>query len=136
MTSFDFAPLDFSQSPSISPTDIGAFGRLEGCERFLRLRLHTANRDKNWLTKAGLQKQAIPPLLTMSGADFESAIEDALQNPASPRESVQLSKDDKRGAAHLVLFPLGADDILFCQNLVNLGHRQTNIRRLAVTYGE
>ena len=74
-----FSPLDFSSPRSISPTDIGSFQRLEGCERFLRLRLHTANHDKNWLQKQGLQKQTIPPLLSVSGARFEKIVEDALQ---------------------------------------------------------
>jgi hypothetical protein len=49
-----FRPLDFTASQSISPTDIGAFQRLEGCERFLRLRLHTSNHDLHWLKKQGL----------------------------------------------------------------------------------
>ena len=72
---FDFPVLDFAIPRTLSPTDIGNFGRLEGCERFLRLRLHTTNRNADWLEESGLRKQTIPPLLTFSGRDFEEEIE-------------------------------------------------------------
>ncbi len=78
MNSADFPVLDFSRPRVLSPTDIGGFGRLEGCERFLRLRLHTTNVNAKWLEQAGLSRQAIPALLTSSGADFERQVEAAL----------------------------------------------------------
>ena len=73
-----FPVLDFSIPRSLSPTDIGGFGRLEGCERFLRLRLHTTNVQSNWLEKQGLRKQTIPPLLTATGGEFEAEVEGEL----------------------------------------------------------
>ena len=74
----DFPVLDFSQPRTLAPTDIGGFGRLEGCERFLRLRLHTTNINAKWLEGLGLNRQTIPPLLTTSGGKFEEEVEAAL----------------------------------------------------------
>ena len=73
-----FPVLDFSAPRALSPTDIGGFGRLEGCERFLRLRLHTTNHNAKWLEAMGLKRQTIPPLLTGSGGEFERQVEAAL----------------------------------------------------------
>ena len=78
MNSSVFPVLDFSAPRTLAPTDIGGFGRLEGCERFLRLRLHTTNNNAKWLEEAGLRRQTIPPLLTSSGGDFEQQVEAAL----------------------------------------------------------
>lgn len=73
-----FPALDFSAPRTLAPTDIGGYGRLEGCERFLRLRLHTTNNNAKWLEEAGLRRQTIPPLLTTSGGKFEERVEAAL----------------------------------------------------------
>ncbi len=73
-----FPVLDFAAPRTLAPTDIGGFGRLEGCERFLRLRLHTTNINAKWLEESGLRRQTIPPLLTSSGGQFEEQVEAAL----------------------------------------------------------
>ena len=98
MSNSDFPVLDFSTPRSISPTDIGAFGRLEGCERFLRLRLHTANFDANWLERAKLRKQAIPPLLTFAGADFEAMVESGLERDGTRVQQLEM-RPTSAGAA-------------------------------------
>ena len=78
MNSASFPILDFSTPQTLSPTDIAGYQRLEGCERFLRLRLHTTNVNRKWLDDLGLRRQTIPPLLTSSGGDFEAQVEAAL----------------------------------------------------------
>jgi hypothetical protein len=45
----------------ISPTDVSQFIRLEQCQRYLRLRLHEAAAGRNFMRRAGLTPQAIPP---------------------------------------------------------------------------
>lgn len=97
-TSSAFPVLDFSQPRTLSPTDISGFGRLEGCERFLRLRLHTTNHNAKWLEAAGLRKQTIPPLLTSSGGAFEQHVEAALGLEPSDKASTY---DDDGSAASL-----------------------------------
>ena len=91
-----FPVLDFSVPRTLSPTDIGGFGRLEGCERFLRLRLHTTNVDSKWLEHMGLRKQTIPPLLTRSGGKFEEQVEAALGLEPSDKTS---ARDDGSAAS-------------------------------------
>src|ERR1051326_7261853 len=59
----------------ISPTDISQFIRLEQCERYLRLRLHEKSVDRNFMYDYGVVPQSIPPLLTLSGSDFEKEVE-------------------------------------------------------------
>ena len=92
----DFPVLDFSAPRTLAPTDIAGFGRLEGCERFLRLRLHTTNKDAKWLEARGLQRQTIPPLLTSSGGDFEALVEKALGLESSDKIS---TRDDGSAAS-------------------------------------
>ncbi|HEV2128664.1 MAG TPA: AAA domain-containing protein [Thermomicrobiales bacterium] len=60
---------------SISPTDISQFIRLEQCERYLRLRLKERAEGRDFLYAYDVAPQSIPPILTRSGASFESAVE-------------------------------------------------------------
>src|SRR5438270_12474893 len=60
---------------SISPTDVAQFIRLEQCERYLRLRLHERTANARFMADYGVVPQAIPTLLTRSGADFERRVE-------------------------------------------------------------
>jgi hypothetical protein len=62
----------------ISPTDVSQFIRLEQCERYLRLRLHERSANRAFMRDYGVAPQAITPLLTRSGAAFESAVEGAV----------------------------------------------------------
>ncbi len=62
----------------ISPTDVSQFLRLEQCERYLRLRLHERSGHYDFLRGYGVYPQAIPPLLTRSGADFEDVVEQSI----------------------------------------------------------
>ncbi len=64
--------------PRLSPTDISQFIRLEQCERYLRLRLHEHTVDANFLRKYDVAPASIPPLLTRSGATFESQVTGAI----------------------------------------------------------
>ncbi len=95
-SNIDFSVLDFSSPRALSPTDIGGFGRLEGCERFLRLRLHTTNHNAKWLENAGLRRQTIPPLLTSSGGKFEEQVEAALG--LAPNDKIP-ARDDGSAAS-------------------------------------
>src|SRR5215218_10831914 len=82
----------------ISPTDVSQFIRLEQCERYLRLRLHERSANRAFLTDYGVAPQAITPLLTRSGAAFESAVERAV---AERYETVNFARDradDQRDA--------------------------------------
>ena len=96
MSNSAFPALDFSAPRTLSPTDIGGFGRLEGCERFLRLRLHTTNHNAKWLEDLGLRKQTIPPLLTRSGGKFEEQVEAALGLKSDDRTE---ARDDGSAAS-------------------------------------
>ena len=80
----------------ISPTDVSQFIRLDQCERYLRLRLHERAEGTRFLRDYGVVPQAIPPLLTRSGADFERAVEDAIGRH-SP--TVDLRRQAQRQAA-------------------------------------
>lgn len=58
----------------ISPTDISTFIRLDQCNRYLRLRLHERSAGLGFMRDQGLVPQELPPLLSRSGGEFESAI--------------------------------------------------------------
>ena len=59
---------------TLTPTDVSQYLRLDRCDRFLRLRLHERNAGRAFLTEYDVAPQAIPPLLTRSGAEFEETI--------------------------------------------------------------
>lgn len=69
---------------TISPTDIAQYIRLDQCARYLRLRLHERTLGRDFLTRAGVAAQAIPPSLTRSGAEFEQQVEQQVRGLASP----------------------------------------------------
>jgi len=62
----------------MSPTDVAQYIRLEQCGRYLRLRLHERARGRRFLADYGVAAQAIPPLLTRSGARFEERVEQSI----------------------------------------------------------
>ncbi len=62
----------------LSPTDVSQFVRLEQCRRYLRLRLHERAVGRDFLSDLGVTAQAIPPLLTRSGVEYERRIETAV----------------------------------------------------------
>ena len=59
----------------LSPTDIAQYIRLAQCRRYLRLRLVERNSGKSFMPAWDTQPQSIPPLLTLSGRDFEGGAE-------------------------------------------------------------
>ena len=59
----------------LTPTDIAQFIRLGECSRYLKLRLHERKKGSSFLREYGVAPQAIPPLLTLSGQQFEERIE-------------------------------------------------------------
>lgn len=61
----------------VTPTDISQFVRLEQCERFLRLRL-SERAGHEFMEPYGVAVQRITPLMTLSGSDFEDAVEGAV----------------------------------------------------------
>ncbi len=103
----------------ISPTDISQYTRLDQCMRYLRLRLYERMRGLNFMYSYGVTPQAIPPMLTRSGREFEERVEQAvaarfrtinfarqagtLTNPANPargpdnQQVVQLARDLRPG---------------------------------------
>lgn len=71
----------------ISPTDISQYIRLDQCARYLRLRLHEREHGRDFLTRYGVAPQAIPPILTRSGASFEDRVEAQIRALATDRNS-------------------------------------------------
>ena len=61
----------------LTPTDIAQFLRLGECHRYLKMRQHERRKGNGFLHKYGVAPQAIPPLLTLSGQQFEQHIEEA-----------------------------------------------------------
>jgi hypothetical protein len=94
----DFIPLLPTDAPRrISPTDISQFVRLDQCARYLRLRLYERTTDRSFMTRYGVAPQAIPPLLTRTGAEFEQRIEAQVSAPgAAARTAINC----KTAAAH------------------------------------
>lgn len=70
-------PLRPDGTRSIAPTDIAQFIRLEQCPRYLRLRMQSSSGSK-FMQLYDVNAQTIPPLLTKTGADFESSIQQAV----------------------------------------------------------
>jgi hypothetical protein len=75
----DFPVLPAADGWQLSPTDIAQFIRLEQCERYLRLRLHERTANRHFMKDYGVAPQAIPSLLTRSGAAFEARVEAAVR---------------------------------------------------------
>ena len=103
----------------ITPTDVSQFVRLEQCERFLRLRL-AERAGQRFMEAYDVAPQSIPPLLTLSGSQFEVRIEREVgsryatrnlaeearregNRPASNQELAQLARQLPCGSV-LVLF--------------------------------
>ena len=80
----------------ITPTDVAQFIRLDQCERYLRLRLHTRAMGAGFMTAYGVVPQSIPPLLTRSGKRFEGRIE---QDVAAHVRTVNLARESASSAA-------------------------------------
>src|SRR2546423_754299 len=59
----------------LSPTDLSQFIRMEQCQRYLRLRLHERAGGDGFMAAHGVRPQAMPPLLTRSGREFEERVE-------------------------------------------------------------
>jgi hypothetical protein len=68
----------------ITPTDVSQFVRLEQCERFLRLRL-AERAGQGFMATYNVAPQGIPPLLTLSGSQFEVRIENAVGSQYTTR---------------------------------------------------
>ncbi len=62
---------------NITPTDVSQFLRLDGCERYLRLRFYQKAHGDGFLYDYDVAPQAITPLLTAAGLDFERRVEEA-----------------------------------------------------------
>ncbi len=60
-----------------TPTDVSQFLRLDGCERYIRLRLYQRANGDDFLYDYDVAPQAITPLLSAVGLDFERRVEKA-----------------------------------------------------------
>jgi predicted RecB family nuclease len=80
----------------VSPTDISQFIRLDQCQRYLALRLKERREGLRFVYDYGVTPQAIPPLLTRSGAEFEKEVEIAVQAHFPVVNMVQGSKFNTR----------------------------------------
>lgn len=105
----------------ISPTDVSQFVRLDQCRRYLRLRLHERTVGKDFLRDYGVAPQAIPPLLSRSGEEFEDAVgaavrgrylvadlgadADPARRPADNARVAALARDLPPGETLVVLQP-------------------------------
>ncbi len=83
----------------ISPTDVSQFIRLDQCERFLRLQLHWRANGQDFMRDYDVAPQSIPPILTRSGADFESAVESGIAT-AFPIEKFSAADRKAAGRDH------------------------------------
>jgi hypothetical protein len=83
---------DDGASIKLSPTDIAQYIRLAQCRRYLRLRLVERNAGKSFMTDWNARPQSIPPLLTISGRDFEGGAEAEIGKVAQTRAC---SRDDR-----------------------------------------
>src|SRR5215472_3554999 len=63
-----------SHTLRLSPTDVSQFVRLEQCERYLRFRLAERS-GRTFMREYDVTPQRITPLLSLSGREFEDAIE-------------------------------------------------------------
>lgn len=59
----------------LTPTDIAQYLRLGECPRYLKLRMYEREHGSGFLREFGVAPQPIPPLLTLSGQQFEGNIE-------------------------------------------------------------
>ncbi len=75
MDTLPVIPIETITPRTIAPTDIAQYIRLDQCARYLRLRLHEHRHGRDFLYGFGVAPQAIPPILTKSGARFEEQIE-------------------------------------------------------------
>lgn len=66
----DFSITDYK----ITPTDVSQYLRLDECERYLRLRLYQKAHGDSFLYDYDVAPQAITPLLTAAGLDFERKV--------------------------------------------------------------
>ncbi len=76
----------------LSPTDIAQYIRLSQCRRYLRLRLVERNTGQSFMRAWDVQPQSIPPLLTLSGREFEIAAETEIAKLA---RSVVCSREER-----------------------------------------
>ena len=83
------------ESRNITPTDVSQFLRLDGCERYLFLRLHQKENGDSFLYDYDVAPQAITPLLTAAGLDFEREVEEAA---AEAFVSVKCTRPDEEDA--------------------------------------
>lgn len=82
-------------SRPVSPTDLSQYVRLDQCQRFLRLQLHTRQWGESYLSDYDVVQQTIPPILTRSGATFEERVERDVSNRFP---STRLDADHRRAA--------------------------------------
>ena len=59
----------------LTPTDVAQYLRLGECPRYLKLRMHERKHSSGFLREFGVAPQPIPPLLTLTGQEFESHVE-------------------------------------------------------------
>ncbi len=101
MHTIPLLPTTTSGPRKLSPTDVSQYIRLDQCARYLRLRLHERAEGREFLYRYGVAPQAIPPILTRSGAAFEDAVEAQIR--ALPGATVihcnEAARDDPRLAA-------------------------------------
>lgn len=99
------APDQSGRRPRLSPTDIAQFIRLDQCQRYLRLRLHTNLHGQDFLHAYDVAPQSIPPLLTQSGATFEKTIEDDVRfaHQVTRIDAKHRVDEHRRHDNHLVL---------------------------------
>lgn len=63
----------------VAPTDIASYIRLDQCERFLKLQLHSRNAGSRFLEEADVAPQALSSLLSGIGSDFEAVVIEELK---------------------------------------------------------
>jgi hypothetical protein len=103
----------------ISPTLVSQFVRLDQCRRFLRLALHERAGGSRFMRDYGVAPQAILPLLTRSGAEFEERVEAAaagvftVRNLSRERSEAGRERDNTEVVAAARDLPPGQTTVLF-----------------------
>lgn len=116
-----FTPTDFLiVDYKLTPTDVSQFLRLDECERYLRLRLYQKAHGDGFLYDFDVAPQAITPLLTAAGLDFERRVEEAatevfptLDCAEADEEGGRAETDNKRVAERARCLRPGETLLLF-----------------------
>jgi hypothetical protein len=123
MTDLRFPPpADHQGFRQITPTDVAQFIRLDQCERYLRLRLHSRAFGDDFMRSYGVVPQSIPGLLTRSGENFEVLVEAGVRRAAAASAGHVTVYNFATEQARPVAWKEDNDEIVERARLLEIGH--------------